>query len=441
MQGKVVGIHGGVRAQRAGDDRAVGVDAGLVGRNLASIHELLHVGVVAGHADERTLVEQVGARVAHVGDGERVVFDVGAGGRASHAGFAQAVEGGLDHGGVGGLDGCCQARGVGGLRRRLGDGLDGDGGCHLAGGVSSHAVAHAKERRLHQIGVLIVRAYASDVGAGAPHKLRGGAGVVGRVGLDALVGQRLKAHGRAGIFELCLHGGDIDFGCVAGGDGVGIVSRLGVGDVRKVEIFGYAVGGIAVLLRLDSRRLGRRKMRRRGRALGLSGGLGSCGGRGNGLFDFGRRCGCGCRLACRGDGEYRRGGLGGCEHGSALVNRLGDGLGKVSRCGRCLRFRGLLGSVRADGGVELLSAGILVIDECRIFLSYMRKRQGEHGVLGLHGRRARRSGMSRRSCGGSRRLGHGCGLVLLVDHRRFTFMTTSPIWTSSPSRSVAGSTS
>ena len=134
-----------------------------------------------------------------------------------------------------------------------------------------------------------MRAYAPDVGAGAPHKLRGGAGVVGRVGLDALVGQRLEAHGRAGIFELCLHGGDIDLGGVAGGDGVGIVSRLGVGDVRKVEIFGYAVDGIAVLLRLDSRRLGRRKVRRRGRALGLSRGLGSCGGRGNGLLDFGRR--------------------------------------------------------------------------------------------------------------------------------------------------------
>ena len=266
-----------------------------------------------------------------------------------------------------------------------------------------------------------MRAYASDVGAGAPHKLRGGAGVVGRVGLDALVGQRLKAHGRAGIFELCLHGRDIDLGGVAGGDGVGIVSRLDVGDVRKVEIFGYAVGGIAVLLRLGSRRLGRRKVRRRRRALGLSGGLGSCGGRGNGLLDFGRRCRCGCRLACRGDGEYRR--------------------GRVGRCGRCLRFRGLLGSVRADGGIELLGVGVLVIDECRIFLSYMRKRQGEHRVLGLHGRRARRSGMSRRNCGCSRRLGHGCGLVLLVDHRRFTFMTTSPIWTSSPSRSVAGSTS
>ena len=66
----------GSGAQRTGDDRTVGVDASLVCRDLAGVHELLHVGVVAGHADERALVEQIGARVAHVGDGERVVFDV-----------------------------------------------------------------------------------------------------------------------------------------------------------------------------------------------------------------------------------------------------------------------------------------------------------------------------------------------------------------------------
>ena len=77
--------------------------------------------------------------------------------------------------------------------------------------------------------------------------------------------------------------------------------------------------------------------------------MGCFGGRGYGLLVFGWRCRCGCRFACRGDGEYRRGRLGGCKHGSALVDRLGDGLGKVGRCGRCLRFRGLLGSVRAIG--------------------------------------------------------------------------------------------
>ena len=188
MQSEVVGIHGGVRAQRAGDDRTVGVDASLVCRDLAGVHELLHVGVVAGHADERALVEQIGARVAHVGDGERVVFDVGAGGCAAHAGLAQAVQGRLDYGGVGSLDGCGQACCVGGLWGRLGNSLDGDRRGYLAGSVTTHAVAYAKERRLHQVGILIVRAHAANVGAGAPHELRGGAGIIGRVGLDALLG-------------------------------------------------------------------------------------------------------------------------------------------------------------------------------------------------------------------------------------------------------------
>ena len=198
------------------------MDAGLVGRNLAGVHELFHIGVVAGHANQRALVEQVGARVAHVGDGERVVFDIGAGGRATHAGLAQAIQGGLDHSGVGGLDGCSQACRIGRLRGCLCDGLDGDGGGYLTGGVAAHAIAHAKERRLHQIGILVVRAHAANVGASAPHELRGGAGIIGRVGLDALLGQGLKAHGRAGVLELGLNGGNVDLGCVTGRDGVGL---------------------------------------------------------------------------------------------------------------------------------------------------------------------------------------------------------------------------
>ena len=353
MQGKVIGVHGRVRAQCTGDDRAVGVDAGLVGRNLAGVHELLHIGVVAGHADERALVEQVGARVAHVGDGERIVFDVGAGCRATHAGFAQAVERGLDHGGVGCLDGCGQSRGVRGLRRRLGDGLDGDGGCHLAGGVSAHAVAHAKERRLHQIGVLVMRTHAADIGAGAPHELRGGAGIVGRVGLNALVGQRLKTHGRARVFELGLHGGNVNLSCIAGRDGGGIVVR--VGDGGRGSLFGCTVGGL-VVLRSDGCGLGGREVRGRGRAVELGDILRRCGGHvlGRRLHGLGRqcvlgggrrygcRCGCGCRrglgLGCRlgrrSYGEHRCRGLGSRKHGSTLVDRFGDGLGKVSRRGR-----------------------------------------------------------------------------------------------------------
>ena len=67
-----------------------------------------------------------------------------------------------------------------------------------------------------------MRAHTANVGAGAPHELRGGTGIIGRVGLDALLGQGLKAHGRAGVFELGLNGSNVDLGGVTGRDGVGL---------------------------------------------------------------------------------------------------------------------------------------------------------------------------------------------------------------------------
>ena len=166
-------------------------------------------------------MEQVGARVAHVGDGERVVFDIGAGGCAAHAGLAQAVQGRLDYGGVGCLDGCGQACCVGGLWGRLGNSLDGDGRGYLAGSVTTMPSHTQKSgdctgRNPHCAGARSQRR------SGRPHKLRGGAGIIGRVGLDALLGQGLKAHGRAGVFELGLNGGNVDLGCVTGRDGVGL---------------------------------------------------------------------------------------------------------------------------------------------------------------------------------------------------------------------------
>ena len=72
---EVVGIHVWVVAQRTGDDGARGVDAGLVGRYLARIHELLDIGVVVREAHERPLVQQVDARVAHMGDGHLATVD------------------------------------------------------------------------------------------------------------------------------------------------------------------------------------------------------------------------------------------------------------------------------------------------------------------------------------------------------------------------------
>lgn len=66
------------------------------------------------------------------------------------------------------------------------------------------------------------------------------------------------------------------------------------------------------------------------------------------------------------------------------------GLCKVSRRRGCFGRCGLFRSMCADGrryGILF----VLVIGEIRNIMRYMRKRQGEHGVLGLHGCGARRS--------------------------------------------------
>ena len=137
-----------------------------------------------------------------------------------------------------------------------------------------------------------MRAHTANIGAGAPHELRGRAGVVGRVSLDALVGQRLKTHGRAGVLKLGLHGGNVNLGRIAGRDGVGIVAR--VVDVGRGGLFGCTVDRL-VVLRGDGCRLGRREVRGRGRAVGLGDILRRCCGYvfGYRLHGFGRAAGSG----------------------------------------------------------------------------------------------------------------------------------------------------
>ena len=114
-----------------------------------------------------------------MGDSDGVALYIGRGGGATHARLAQAVERGFYYRGVGGFDCCAQQGGIGGVRGCLGDGLHSDGARHLARGVAAHAVAYAEEWRLDQVGILVMRTHAAHIGARAPHKLRGGAGVIG----------------------------------------------------------------------------------------------------------------------------------------------------------------------------------------------------------------------------------------------------------------------
>ena len=123
---EVVCVHRRVRPERARDDRPVGVHAGLVRRDFARIDELLNIGVVVCDADERPLVQEVGARIANVRDGDDVALDVRCGSGAAHARLSQTVGCGLDDGGVSSFDGGGQACGVGFLRGQARDGLDRD---------------------------------------------------------------------------------------------------------------------------------------------------------------------------------------------------------------------------------------------------------------------------------------------------------------------------
>ena len=56
-----------------------------------------------------------------------------------------------------------------------------------------------------------MRAYAAHVGASAPHERGARAGIVGGVGVDAVLRDGGEALGRARVVEACLYGRDIDF--------------------------------------------------------------------------------------------------------------------------------------------------------------------------------------------------------------------------------------
>ena len=163
--------------------------AGLVGRYLPGVHELLHVGVVARHAHERPVVQQVHAGVAHVGHGHAVAVDKDGGGGAAHAGLAAAVLCPLDHCQVGRLDGGAQEGVVGVVWRGGRDGLHGDGARHLASRVAAHAVAYGKEGRAEEEGVLVVAANQPHVAPGSPRDVVVGAG--GHVRAGAAVHRHL----------------------------------------------------------------------------------------------------------------------------------------------------------------------------------------------------------------------------------------------------------
>ena len=79
--------------------------------------------------------------------------------------------------------------------------------------MATHAVAYAEQWRLHEVGIFVVACERSPRRSGAPtHERRARAGVVGltrcRCARESDRGEALR---RAGVGELLLHRGDVDF--------------------------------------------------------------------------------------------------------------------------------------------------------------------------------------------------------------------------------------
>ena len=140
---------------------------GLLGRQLALAHELLDERMVVGQALEGPVAQAVEPAVAHVGDGEVVLADVGDGERRAHAGPRVVGLGGRHDPRVGLADTRAQAlldrpAAVG---QALLEDLDGQVRGDLAGLGAAHPVGHREERRAGVEGVLVPTALAAGVGA------------------------------------------------------------------------------------------------------------------------------------------------------------------------------------------------------------------------------------------------------------------------------------
>ena len=137
--------------------------AGFFLGDAALLDEVCHERVVARDLLERPVVQQVGARIAHLGDDYLVIEDEGCGHGRAHARAAAAVFGAFEHGGVCLPDGFCERVGVGRMRGELAHRLDGDGACHLACLVPAHAVGDHEQRGRDEHAVLVMLAHVADV--------------------------------------------------------------------------------------------------------------------------------------------------------------------------------------------------------------------------------------------------------------------------------------
>ena len=165
--GAHVDLHAALRAQRARDDRALGVLHGLLGGQPALADELVDERVVVGEPLQAAVTQPVGATVADVRDHDLLLADIHGRQRRAHTRLLGVRLRQLMDARVGRLRERDQ-RGVGvcGVAQPFAEGLDGDLRGDLAGLGAAHPVGHDEQRRTGQQRVLVGAALAAGVGRG-----------------------------------------------------------------------------------------------------------------------------------------------------------------------------------------------------------------------------------------------------------------------------------
>ena len=157
-------------AKHAHHDVALRVVLGFGRGDTTGVDEVLHVAVVARDAAQASVAQQVGARIADMGDDPVAGHQCHCGNGGAHAGKLAFALGLADDGVMRGHNGGFHHAGdrldvaTGVILLDVGQRPDGDGGCRIAAGVTAHAVAHGDEMLAGEGGILIVRAHGAHIG-------------------------------------------------------------------------------------------------------------------------------------------------------------------------------------------------------------------------------------------------------------------------------------
>ena len=112
-------------------------------------------------------MQQIGTRVAHLGDDQAFFLQDSGSAGAAHTRTAHTLPCRLDNSQVRLFHRLAERGRIGVVGRALRDNIYGDLRGHLAGGVAAHAVAHHIQRGRHRQRVFIVVAHATHIGTAA----------------------------------------------------------------------------------------------------------------------------------------------------------------------------------------------------------------------------------------------------------------------------------